>query len=101
MNADKVSDQFYAELNAIADQTRSRTKITLVKWLIRWLIGFGLIALITAYYPHLHWLWIAGAAMAALSLCILLVTHYVLKRKMMRVSAQIKAAEEEGWGEEA
>ena len=65
----------------------SRKRLTM--WCIRWIIGFVLIALITNMYPKVQWLWIAGGAMALLSLCIILITSRAMLKRIGQTEEMI------------
>ena len=59
-------------------------------WAIRWTIGFGVIWAVTGYTGDHAWLWIAGIAVASLSLTVNIGMKLSLDRKV-REAEQKKA----------
>lgn len=57
----------------------------LVLWVIRWVIGFTVIAVAVSFWPALSWLWWGGGAFAALSLAVTLAIHFLMQRKILAV----------------
>ncbi|GJM02443.1 MAG: hypothetical protein DHS20C08_09440 [Rhodomicrobium sp.] len=79
-----------------ASQKPSRFLISkLALWAIRWVIGFGLIWLVVSYYPDYSWLWWAGCLLAALSLAVIIVSTYILNRKLGEITEKIAAIDDE------
>ncbi len=78
----------------------------LVAWAIRWVIGFGLIAVAVWTWPEATWLWGVGAAVAALSLAALLSIHFtmapriVAKAEDVQTQAQVIDALHESLGDD-
>ena len=56
----------------------------LLRWALRWTIGFAGIYLVTVFYPDFAWLWWAGAGLALLSLSLLLGGQLLILRKLAR-----------------
>lgn len=100
MEQERPAENFYEELNVVRQQAAGQIGLAVTKWVIRWVFGFGIIAVITNYYAGFAWLWIAGAAVAAISLLVIFITHYMLKRKIGAVAHRIAEAESNNWGEE-
>lgn len=61
-------------------------------WAIRWVIGFGLIWLLVAYYPEYSWLWWVGGVVAALSLAVTAFAYFVLNRKLRQLTEKMLEA---------
>lgn len=81
------------EIDAAAATLMKSIKRRLVLWAIRWVIGFGLIALAVRFWPNLGWLWWVGAAVASLSLVVMVAMHFFVQRRMAEVKARLEAAE--------
>lgn len=71
-----------ARLFEAASALRVSFKRRLLLWTIRWLITFGVIGAIVYFNPTLSWLWWVGAALALVSLGLVLVLHVVLQRRL-------------------
>jgi len=61
----------------------------LFRWLLRWSIGFGIIALVTDAYPNVFWLWYVGLGFALISLGFLVIVHFFLKRMTKEIVVEI------------
>ncbi len=91
MDRESKSDPAWAQL---AEFRRSTAEVRqgwtaflrerLLRWALRWTIGFIGIYLATVFYPDFTWLWWAGAGLALLSLSLLLGGQLVISRKLAR-----------------
>lgn len=88
-NSHTNSSEQIAELEAHAAGFAPSLKRGLIMWAIRWLIGFGLIALAVKIWPSITWLWWVGAAVAGVSLLSMLVMQWVLQRKAISIRKQL------------
>jgi len=70
-------------------------KKRLIMWAIRWIIGFVIIWLITAYYPQASWLWLVGIVTASAFLVFVLAGSWMLKRRFEMAETRISRAEQE------
>lgn len=93
---DAASDAVVNELNAMDGELseavegyRSSLGKRVLFWCIRWLIGFGIIAVVVANKPEWSWLWWVGVGVAGMSLLVLLVSHVVLQRKIASVKSTV------------
>lgn len=78
-----------AELEALTTEFFPSLKRAIVLWLLRWIIGFGVIAFVVTLWPSFAWLWWAGAAVAGLSLFSMLFMRAVLRRKTATVHQRL------------
>lgn len=97
----KVGNELEAEFRADLEQLKNyeeghtrETRKRLLLWAIRWAIGFGLIAIAVYFNPDWSWLWWVGAAVAALSLALIVVSSLFLKRKLARTTQKMSELEE-------
>ena len=81
------------ELHAISANVTQAVRRRLILWAIRWLIGFGAIAILTHFWSASSWLWWVGGAVAALSLGATLIMHFIMQRKIAAVRTKIDEAE--------
>ena len=80
------------DMLAMAPQLmRQSLRRRLLLWVVRWAIGFGIIAAIVRYRPDALWLWWAGAAVAGASFLLTVVMHFVLQRRIARAIDNINA----------
>lgn len=67
-------------LDELASIINHSSKRNLFTWLLRWTIGFAMVAAITLYFDNLEWLWIVAISIALLSLGVNLYVRRVLNR---------------------
>ena len=65
----------------------------LVLWLIRWTIGFALIALVAALYPEVSWLWWVGIGFAMLTPVMAMASQWFPSRKLRQVGSALAELE--------
>jgi Flp pilus assembly protein TadB len=65
----------------------------MLMWLIRWTIGFAIIAIIYSYQPGWTWLWWSGIAIATVSLVFNVVLGMMMHRHFRRARQQFKEAD--------
>ena len=80
-------------LNTLAADFTQSISRRLILWAVRWIIGFGIIALAAYFQPEWSWLWWVGGSIAALSLAITLTMHFVMQRKFAEVRRKMEEAE--------
>lgn len=61
----------------------------LLLWLLRWIAGFAAIAVIVYLWPELAWLWWAAAAVAGLSLVLMLAIHRFVGRRAAQATRRL------------
>jgi ABC-type bacteriocin/lantibiotic exporter with double-glycine peptidase domain len=71
-------DEFYIAQQEISQLVAG----ALARWIVRWVIGFAAIALVTWIKPQWTWLWWAALALASASLLFTLAMQFVLQRKI-------------------
>ena len=71
-----------SELDEMRDALAGSVRRRLRLWAVRWVLGFAAIAVVVHFYPHLTWLFWAGAGVAALSLVVTLSIHAFAKRRL-------------------
>ena len=79
-------------LRAAADAFAVSVRHRLLLWLRRWIAGFAAIAVIVYLWPGLAWLWWARAAVAGLSLAVMLTAHLFVRRRVRNVNRKIAEA---------
>ena len=84
-----------SELDAIRAETDAFMRQRYIFWIIRWVIGFALIALIVWFYPDWSWLWWVGAGVALFSLAVLIFGQRALRHKMEQTERTVNEAEAE------
>ncbi|WP_164117537.1 hypothetical protein [Sphingorhabdus sp. Alg239-R122] len=62
----------------------------LVFWAIRWALAFAVIGLATHYSGKFQWLWPVAAIIAAISLLFLIITNYVVQKKIKRAQRSLQ-----------
>ncbi|MDH3595231.1 MAG: hypothetical protein OEU09_18710 [Rhodospirillales bacterium] len=81
--------QSTAELEALRGETDRFLTKRLVLWAIRWIIGFAIIAAVDYFFDGVGWLWWAGGALAATTLILMLVMHWIMARKYAEVQGKL------------
>jgi hypothetical protein len=81
-----------SELVVMSASLSQSLRRRLALWTVRWLIGFGIVAAVTHFWPSASWLWWAAAGVATLSLATLTVMHFVVQRRIHAVQAQAAEA---------
>ncbi len=79
-NSDDVTD----ELGSVEQQTSQLVAGALAMWVVRWVFGFAIIALVTWFKPAWSWLWWAGIVLASASLLFTLAMQFFLQRKVAK-----------------
>lgn len=82
-------------MDAVADGYRASLGRRVLFWCMRWLIGFGIIAAVVANKPEWSWLWWVGVGVAGVSLLVLVVSNFVLQRKISTAKEGVKDAMQE------
>ena len=82
------------QLEALRAETEGFLTRRVTFWGLRWSLGFAVIWAVVSYEPAWHWLWWAGAALAALSLAALVLGHVALTRKLRKADRAIDRARE-------
>jgi hypothetical protein len=80
------------DLDQIRSDTTSFLKQRLVMWAVRWCIGFTIIWVVVSSWPNLDWLWWVGATVALASLAFLLLSRWLIFRRLDRTSSFIGQA---------
>ncbi|MDJ0608550.1 MAG: hypothetical protein QNJ67_06195 [Kiloniellales bacterium] len=82
------------QVEALRAETQGFLNRRVTFWGLRWSLGFAVIWAVVSYEPAWHWLWWAGAALAAVSLAALVLGHVVLTRKLKKADLAIDRARE-------
>ena len=82
-----------ATVDQIEAQMSARLKRSLSLWAIRWVIGLGLAFAIVVFTGQYHWLPWAAAAVALISLAVILGMHVALTRKYASTRGAMDRAE--------
>jgi hypothetical protein len=77
------------DLDQIRSDTTSFLRQRLLMWAVRWCIGFASIWVVVSFWPNLGWLWWVGAAVASASLAFLLLSRWLISRRLDRTSSLI------------
>lgn len=80
------------ELRSLDDGFAAFLRRRLAFWAIRWTIGFALTWAAVATWPNLSWLWWVAGITALLSLAAMIVTDFVIKRKIRQTTRRIADA---------
>ncbi len=87
---EEISASHLQQLDVLQQHSEGFLKRRVTLWGIRWTIGFAVIWAVVAYEPAWAWLWWVGAALAALSLTMILVGRALLKRKFDQTRATLE-----------
>lgn len=69
-------------------------KRQMIRWAVRWVIGFSLIGLVVYFQPRWSWLWWVGMGFATLTPIVTLTSQWLVGRQVRRVEKALAELED-------
>ncbi len=95
MAEDPNTDTIENELKSLESSFDVSIKRKLLLWVVRWIIGFAIIAVVTSYFPGVSWLWYVGIAIAIISLIAIFAAKSILSRRFRIARSTIESLQRE------
>ncbi|MYM64887.1 hypothetical protein [Pseudomaricurvus sp. HS19] len=90
------------ELSDIKEEHKGFLRRRIILWVVRWIIGFAIVAVVVRHYPNLFWLWyVAGAIFLVTPITALLAQRFVagklgeLEKNIENLNQQLAADTDE------
>ncbi len=77
------------DIDSVQSQTTAFLKQRLILWVVRWTVGFALIWWAVSQWPQLDWLWWFGGIVAAASLTLIVLSGWLLQRRISKGTERI------------